>query len=140
MPIPEDKRNTAGFDKHPENINKKGRGVSIKNQLKEILLKDGELPIPKNQFIRMQTVNDKEYYIFKVPTQDALSLKLLSMAMGKNNNAFQALKLIQEMYDGKSQQSIDHKSTDGSMSPLKDETEEELQHKLDELRKTNTGD
>jgi len=25
MPFPEDKRNTKGFDKHPENINKKGR-------------------------------------------------------------------------------------------------------------------
>lgn len=25
MPFPEDKRNTNGFDKHPENINKKGR-------------------------------------------------------------------------------------------------------------------
>ena len=46
-----------GFDKHPENINKKGRGISIKNQLKKILLKDGELPIPIRS-LRKTTRND----------------------------------------------------------------------------------
>ena len=30
-----------GFDKHPENINKKGRPLSIRNQIREILAMDG---------------------------------------------------------------------------------------------------
>jgi len=107
MPIPEKVRNTAGFDKHPENINRKGQPVSIKNQLKDILRKDGELPIPKEQFIRMAEKDGKEYYIFKIPTQTSMALKLVSMAMGKNNNAFQAIKLVQEMFDGRAKQEID---------------------------------
>jgi len=97
-----------GFDKHPENINRKGQPISIKRQLKELLAKDGELPIAKEQFLRMAEKNGKEYYVFKIPTQMAMAIRLTSMAMGKNNNAFQALKLVQEMFDGKSNQPIEH--------------------------------
>jgi len=32
MPFPEDKRNTKGFDKRPENINREGRPVGSKNR------------------------------------------------------------------------------------------------------------
>ena len=48
---------TQGLDINPQNINKKGRPVSIKNQLKKILLKDGELPIPIRS-LRKTTRND----------------------------------------------------------------------------------
>jgi len=92
-----------GFDKHPENINKKGRGISIKNQLKEILLKDGELPIPITALVR-QT---ETHYIFKLPTQKALALKLVNTAMSKGTNGFNALKLMLETFDGKAKQEID---------------------------------
>ena len=102
---PED--NTNGFQKNPKNINRNGAQISIKNQLKELLLKEGELPLPVKQFVKMDIIDGKEYYIFKIPTQLALALKLVSMAMGKNNNAFQAIKLIQEMYDGRAKQEID---------------------------------
>ena len=102
MPIPEEVRGTAGFDKHPENINKKGRPISIKNQLKELLVKDGELPIPKSAFIR----ETDTHYFFKLPTQQALALKLVNMAMAKGANGFQALKLLLETFDGKAAQTI----------------------------------
>jgi len=92
-----------GFDKHPENINKKGRGISIKNQLKEILLKDGELPIPITALVK-QT---ETHYIFKLPTQEALALKLVNTAMSKGTNGFNALKLMLETFDGKAKQEID---------------------------------
>ena len=91
-----------GFDKHPENINKKGRGISIKNQLKEILLKDGELPIPITALVK-QT---ETHYIFKLPTQEALALKLVNTAMSKGTNGFNALKLMLETFDGKAKQEI----------------------------------
>ena len=102
---PED--NTNGFQKNPQNINKKGAPVSIKNQLKELLLNDGELPIPADQFLRMKKSNEKEYYIFKIPTQDALALRLLSIAMSKNTSGFNALKLLLETFDGKATQVIE---------------------------------
>ena len=101
-----DKINTAGFDVNKENINKKGRGISIKNQLKEILLKDGELPIPITALVR-QT---ETHYIFKLPTQEALALKLVNTAMSKGANGFNALKLMLETFDGKAQQTVDMKT------------------------------
>jgi len=102
-----DKINTEGFDKNKNNINRKGQPVSIKNQLKELLLNDGELPIPADQFLRMKKSNEKEYYIFKIPTQDALALRLLSIAMSKNTSGFNALKLLLETFDGKATQVIE---------------------------------
>ena len=95
-----------GFDQHPENINRKGQPISIKNQLKEVLLKQGELPIPKNQLVR----ETETHYIFKLPTQEALALKLVNMAMSKNSNGFNALKLMLETFDGKAQQTVDMKT------------------------------
>ena len=97
------KVNTNGLDKHPENINRKGRPVSIKNEIKQVLLKDGEIPIPKSVLVK----ETAEYYIFKVPTQEALAMKLISMAMSKGNNSFNALKLLMETFDGKATQKID---------------------------------
>jgi hypothetical protein len=107
MPIPEAVRGTAGFDKHPENINKKGRPISIKNQLKELLVKDGELPIPKTAFVR----ETDSHYFFKLPTQQALALKLVNMAMAKGANGFNALKLLLETFEGKAQLSVQSESS-----------------------------
>jgi len=96
---------TQGLDINPQNINKKGRPVSIKNQLKEILLKDGELPIPITALVR-QT---ETHYIFKLPTQEALALKLVNTAMSKGSNGFNALKLMLETFDGRATQTVDAK-------------------------------
>ena len=101
-----DKINTNVFDKHHENINKKGQPVSIKNQLKDLMLKDGELPIPAKNFIKKKIIKEEEYYIFKIPTQNALAARLVTLAMSKNNNGFNALKLLLETFDGKAQQTI----------------------------------
>jgi len=101
-----DKIGTGDFRTNPQNISKSGRGVSIKNQLKEVLLKQGELPIPKDQLVRQTDT----HYIFKLPTQEALALKLVNMAMSKNSNGFNALKLMLETFDGKAQQTVDMKT------------------------------
>jgi hypothetical protein len=93
-----------GFEKHPDRINKKGRPVSIKNQLQKILLKDGELPIPLTALVR----TTETHYIFKIPTQEAMALKLVNMAMAKGANGFNALKLMLETFDGKAKQSIEN--------------------------------
>jgi len=102
-----DKRNTNGLDKNPENINRAGRPISIKNELKELLLKEGELPIPASNFIKKTTIKNKEYYIFKIPTKNALATRLITMAMSKNSNGFNALKLLLETFDGKATQQVE---------------------------------
>ncbi len=102
-----DKRNTNGFDKNPENINRKGRTISIKKQLKEILLNEGEFPIPATSLIRETEKDGKKYYVFKIPTQYALAMKLVSLAMSAKSNSFNSLKLLLETFDGKPKQEID---------------------------------
>lgn len=107
MPIPENVRNTAGFDKNPQNINKKGQPISIKRQLKELLAKDGELPIPASQLKGKKTVDGIEYYIFKLPTQEALALKLITTAMSRGTNGLKALNILLERFDGRPVQTIE---------------------------------
>ena len=100
-----DKINTNGFDKNKGNININGRPVSIKKQLKELLLNSGEYSIPVTDLIR-KTDTD---YIFKIPTQESLALKLLDIAMTKNSNNLNAIKLILETFDGKAKQEVENK-------------------------------
>ena len=124
---PED--NTNGFQKNPQNINKKGTPISIKNQLKELLLNEGELPIPASSLIKEIEKDGIKYYIFKIPTQNALAMRLLSIAMSKNTSGFNALKLLLETFDGRAVQEI--------LTPdLKIElTDQERKARIDELLK-----
>ena len=107
MPNPKNIKG-KGFDKKPENINRNGRPISIKNQLKELLLNEGELPIPASSLIKEIEKDGIKYYIFKIPTQNALAMRLLSIAMSKNTSGFNALKLLLETFDGRATQPIDH--------------------------------
>jgi len=55
----------------------------------------------------------KEYYIFKIPTQEALAMKLVTTAMAKSGaNGFQALKLLLETFDGRAKQDIELTNTE----------------------------
>ncbi len=124
-----DKKNTNGFDKNPQNINRKGTPISIKNQLKQLMVKDGTLPIPKD-FLKSE---DEKNYYFKLPTQEMLALKLVTTAMGKGKDAFQALKLMLETFDGKPTQPV-KQSTDLNINNYSDLTVEELENKLNDIK------
>jgi len=124
---PED--NTNGFQKNPQNINRKGTNPSIKNQLKELLFNEGELPIPADQLIKEKTIDGKKYFVFKIPTQNALALRLLSLGMSKNTNGFNALKLLLETFDGKAKQEVEQTIIS------KEPTEAEIDARIKELTK-----
>jgi len=117
------------FRENPQNINRKGTNPSIKNQLKELLFNEGELPIPADQLIKEKTIDGKKYFVFKIPTQNALALRLLSLGMSKNTNGFNALKLLLETFDGKAKQEVDY--TDKGKEP----TEAEIDARINELTK-----
>jgi len=100
-----------GFDNNPQNINKNGRPVSIRNQIKELLEKDGEITIPPNQVVK---INDDGSITIKLPTQMQMAMKLSSWAMSrKGNDSLKAIQIIMEQIDGKPKQEIDnnHKFT-----------------------------
>jgi len=100
-----------GFDTNPQNINRDGRPVSIRNQIKELLEKDGEITIPSNQIVK---INDDGSITIKLPTQMQMAMKLSSWALSrKGNDSLKAIQIIMEQIDGKPKQEIDnnHKFT-----------------------------
>jgi len=98
--------NTNGFDKNPQNINKKGQPVSIRAQLKDLLEADGNVRIPARQVIK---VHDDGSVTLKLPTQMQLAMQLSSWAMSKKGtDSLKAIQMIMETIDGKPDQSVDH--------------------------------
>lgn len=96
--------NTNGFQKNPQNINKKGRPASIKNKLKEILLANGQLKIPAKDII---SIEEDGSVILKVPTQMQIALRLKQLAMGKaTSTTIKAIQMIMEQIDGKPKQTV----------------------------------
>jgi len=97
-------KNTNGFKENPQNINKKGRPVSIREQLKDLLATQGKLKIPKEQIISIEPSGD---IIIKMPTEMQLAMKLKQIAMsGKGANTLRAIQMIMEQIDGKPDQNI----------------------------------
>ena len=45
------KANSNGFSANPQNINREGRPVSIRNQLKDLLEAEGNVTMPANQVV-----------------------------------------------------------------------------------------
>ncbi len=119
-----DKINTEGFSKNPQNINKNGAPVSIRREVKEILLANGEISIPKKDLVSETT----DSYIFKVPTQEVLASKLISIAIGKGAKSFDAIKLLLETFDGKAKQHHDITTKGQSINDKYDSmTDDELE-------------
>lgn len=106
-----DKINTNGFDKHPEHINRTGanRKISIKRELEKLLKSDGTLVFKGAQIIEMGEKNGERFVKIKLPTQEALAHKMISIAMGSNkqSNTLRALIQLLEQWDGKPNQKFD---------------------------------
>lgn len=97
--------NTQGFDKNPQNINRKGRPPSIRRQLKEMLESDGKLTFPKKDVIR---INKGGSVVVKVPTEFMMAQQLTKWAMSKKGaDSLKALQMIMEQIDGKPTQTIE---------------------------------
>ena len=95
---------TQGFDKNPQNINKKGRGPSLKRALREMLEQEGELVIEKKNVI---AVNEDGSVRIKIPDEGLIILKLKQWLMSKNPTAsMKAIQLAFDYIDGKPHQSL----------------------------------
>tara|TARA_R110000772_G_scaffold192981_1_gene303875 strand:+ start:1055 stop:1471 length:417 start_codon:yes stop_codon:yes gene_type:complete len=101
--------NTNGFDKNKQNINRDGRPVSIRNQIKELLENEGNLTIQTNQIIK---TNEDGSVVVKVPTQTQIALKLQGWAMSKKgHDSLKAIQMIMEQIDGKPLQEVHQETT-----------------------------
>lgn len=100
-----DKANTNGLKENPENINKKGRPISIRKTLRELLEKEGKFFIPKEQII---DYNKEKGVTILVPDEAMIVLKLMGWAKStKGYNSLKAIQMIMEHIDGKPNQAIE---------------------------------
>lgn len=98
------KRNTNGLAENPQNINRAGRPISIKRQLKEMLNADGSITIIKEQ---IKSINEDGSVTIEIPTQNQLATKLLSWALSDNSReSIKAIQMIMEQVDGKPKQDV----------------------------------
>ena len=103
------KANSNGFSANPQNINREGRTVSIRQQLKDLLEAEGNVTMPANQVV---SINDDGSVTLKLPTQMQLAMKLSSWAMSKKgNDSLKAIQMIMEQIDGKPDQKIETRDT-----------------------------
>ena len=128
-----------GFDKNPQNINRKGRPkkVSLRNAVQEILNKDGKVKYEGKQVVDAGMSESGEYYaVLKLPKEEHLALRFVGIAMSKNeSNALRALQHLEYSFDGKPDQriEIDNNSNEPQYdySILTDEELETLMKMLD---------
>jgi hypothetical protein len=100
-----------GFDKRPENINRNGapKKISIRKELETILGSDGVVKYSGKQIVEIgETEAGEKFVKIKLPTQQALAQKMISIAMGSNksSNTLRAIIQILEQFDGKPTQNI----------------------------------
>lgn len=112
-----DKAGTNGFDKNPENINKKGRPISIRQTLREMLEKQGEYFIPKEQIIS----TTDEGVTIAIPDDVKIALKLQDWAFSKKGyDSLKAIQMIIEHIDGKPNQAFQiDPNNDGTVTVFK---------------------
>lgn len=100
-----EKRNTAGFLQHPENINPKGR-ITIKTQLKELVDSEhGEIFIKKSDIIETTS----EGVLIRVTNKEAIALKLMDWINSSNGQfSLKAIEMVMNRIDGMPKQSIEN--------------------------------
>ena len=129
MPIPEAKRNTNGFDKNPQNINKKGRPLKIYNIIKN-------LGYSKDDFLAVFS----ELPFYTIPQLKRIAVKkdtpaiviVVAMALRKaiESNDYRAIREIIEYTVGKPQQEI-KTASETSLNIIVDNKEQK--DKIDEM-------
>jgi hypothetical protein len=124
MPKPENIKN-KGFDKHPENINRKGAPKKVLRTLMETLKKEYGEPISKTEskdlLIYIETLPVHKLTDFvkdeKIPAIVQAYARLLLTGEQKDLRRVNAAELIKDRNHGKAKQAIDLSNEDKSMTP-----------------------
>lgn len=84
----------------------RGRKVSLRNELRNLLSGDSTMKIPKDQVVRKNKDGSVEV---RLPKKQMLAMKLITHALngsGKASDSIAAIKLMFEHIDGKPKQTI----------------------------------
>ena len=102
------KHNTAGFDKNPQNINKKGP-ISIKYHIKRLMSQDAPLVVPSSQVLE---VREDGSVVIEMPNLEKAAMKVIQWAMSNKTKGADVLLKLLEHIDGKAPQPIHVKDVD----------------------------
>ena len=102
-----------GFHTNPERINKKGRPISIKNEIKKLLNADGKMKIPKEQIVKIE---DDGGVTVKLPKKELIAHRLLGHAMSSGAKSVRAINMMLEHFDGKPKQTIEQFNDTGEIT------------------------
>jgi hypothetical protein len=123
MPIPEEVRNTKGFDKNPQNINRKGRPPKLIKQVNNELIKKGykvpsrdEITEAMLLILQMQLVEVKELADEKTKSDYPFFYKLIAKEIIGRNGGTALEKLLDRAF-GKATQQLDHTSGGDKIQP-----------------------
>ena len=112
--------NTNGFDKNPQNINRKGAPLSFKRRYRELHENnEGTIWVPENETKRRTREVVKGDKVIKVKEvglvlskEDEIIHKLDRLiSQSSDSISFNAIKFIWEVFDGKPKQEIEQKTT-----------------------------
>lgn len=121
MPFPKEKRNTKGFDKNPQNINRKGRPKDVLVSLTSYIEKSyGKRP-PKGEvlslleYIECLAVEDLKEFIKddSIPVIVQAYGRLLLSGEQKEFRRVQAAEMINDRLHGKPKQATEITGKDG---------------------------
>ncbi len=98
-----------GLDNYPENINRKGRPLSLTKDLRDLLTKGEEILIWRHiKTLKTRISVDGEMEVAIPHTKpEAIVQRLLNHALSNSKNSMDAIRFLWEQIDGKAKQKID---------------------------------
>lgn len=100
-----DKINSNGFDKNPDNINRKGRRISLKTEYARLSQDDRPVVWVLEEELEFRDNKGTPEVGLPLSPVQALLVKLNGIATnGKDADALNAIKFIWEQFDGKAKQ------------------------------------
>lgn len=107
-----DKRNTGGFDKNPQNINRTGANRKSFSKINEALKKKGIAAIKKSELIEFYTLifNATEDELKKLAQdkKQPMALRLILMEFNDKRTRSQAIRDFRDYMFGKADEIINH--------------------------------
>lgn len=106
------KRNTNGFDKNPQNINRRGANRKSYAKINDTLKKKGIKPVTKSELIEFYTLifNATEEELKKIATDQNQPLVLRTMILELNDKKLrsQAIRDFRDYMFGKADETVNH--------------------------------
>ena len=135
MAFPEDKRNTNGFDKNPQNINKKGAPRktinSVNQELEDRGITEATKEDIKSCYLRLINVKITELEEMSEDEKQPALTRIVAVAI-LSGKGFEIIEKILDRSIGKAEQKTDLTSA-GKAMEINVKAEQELKLNLDDL-------